>query len=244
MEEQVKKTGLQRHHELQAEAKKLGITTSLTTEQLETAIAEKGQGTRPAGVITPEEAAKIKARLELECEIQEKFKAERQMKLDHASIVAESESLKIPIDLPENPTELQLQKARRLLGMKKLEVKPSPETLGIEKSKRGYYVFTNREQDDAAHTVNLGGKYIIHLIPDQVHVLSEYHVKAWKRIAVVPKYGRVPTGVLVAGQMGEKCVKTGSKPRFMFEYLGEAPQDALFGLVTDTKILDELMQPL
>ncbi|KKL05118.1 hypothetical protein LCGC14_2609270, partial [marine sediment metagenome] len=44
------------------------------------------------------------------------------------------------------------------------------------------------------------------------------------------------------GQLGEECKRVGSKPRFSFEYLGEAPQDAPFGLVTDTKILDKLKQ--
>jgi len=146
-----------------------------------------------------------------------------------------------------------LAKARQSLGLKKIEIRPSPETVAIEggkdpvtgkmvvASKRGYYTFMNLEQDDASHTANLGGKYIIHLIAGQVHVLSEYHIKTWRRIAVTPKYERVPTGVLVAGQMGERCVRTGSKRRWMFEYLAEAPDDAPFGMVTDMEILNEVM---
>ena len=151
-----------------------------------------------------------------------------------------------PIDIADNPTELQLAKARRTLGMKKKEVKPSPETLGIEAGKRGYYIFTNREQDDASHTVNLGGKYVIHLFPDQVHVLTDFHIKRWRKCAVVPQYGKVATGVVpgpgTVGQAAEKCVRTGDKPRFSFEYMGEAPIDAPFGMVTDTVILDKLLK--
>ncbi len=242
-------TGTERLRRLREEAKQLGIVGRMSADEFETAITQAKAGgivesvEKPKMGLTTEEAAKIDARLKYEFEAQEKFRIERQKQIDRATIITESESLKIPIDLPENPTELELAKARQLLGIKKSEVKPSPETIGIESSKRGYYVFTNREQDDASHTVNLGGKYFIHLIPDQVHVLSEYHIKTWRRIAVVPVYERVPIpGPAVEGQIKEECRRTGSKARFSFEYLGEAPQDAPFGLVTDTKILDKLKQ--
>lgn len=235
------KNGLNRYHELQAVAKELGITASGSAEQLEAAIEAKKAERVKVG-LTPDEAAKIDARLRYEFEAQEKFRVERQIQSDRASIVAESESLKIPIKLPEKPTELELARARQTLGMKKIEVRPSPETVAIESSKRGYYIFTNIEQGDAAHTVNPGGKYIIHLIPDQVHVLSEFHIRLFRQKAVTPIYSRVPiAGPPVEGRMGEECRRTGSKPRFTFEYLGEAPDDAPFGLVTDTKILDKVM---
>jgi hypothetical protein len=256
MENQVEETGMERFRRLQNEAKELGIAThKKSADILEKAISDKKAGvvdvpkdalTAPAETdgISPEEALSIEARLKFEDETREKFKRERQITTDRAEIVAESESLCILIDLPENPTELELAKARRTLGLKKTEIKPSPETVAIEASKRGYYVFTNREQDDASHTVNLGGKYFIHLVPDQVHVLSEYHTRRWRQIAVVPNYQRVPTGVTAGpntvGQAVEECKRVGDKPRFAFEYLGEAPQDARFGLVTDVKILDEL----
>lgn len=245
MENEVTETGTERLRRLREEAKQLGIVGRMTADEFQAAIAQKKAGGEPVTKtgLDPEEAKKIDARLKYEFEVQEKFKAERQKKIDRAAIVTESESLKIPIDLPENPTELDLAKARQLLGMKKLEVKPSPETIGIESSKRGYYIFTNREQDDASHTALLGGKYTIHLIPDQVHVLSEYHIKTWRRIAVSPVYERVTVpGPPREGQLGEECKRVGGKPRFAFDYLGEAPQDAPFGLVTDTKILDGLKQ--
>ncbi len=236
MEEQVEKT----EQELKAEAEEYGIKVgNMKPETIKKAIASKKAEVGPTG-ISAEEAKKIDARLRYEAEVGETIRQERRIKTQIAELTAESESLNIPIDLPDNPTELELARARRNLGLKKKEEKPSPETLGIEASKRGYYAFYNQEQKDASHTVNLGGKYVIHLIAKQIHVLSEYHVRRWKQIAVTPEYTRVPTGSTKDGDMGEQCQLTGSEPRFMFEYLGEAPQEAPFGLVTDAKILEEL----
>ena len=245
-----KENGTERLDRLREEARQLGITGRMTADDFEVAIAQaKGDSivepvkAEDLSGITSEEAKKIEVRLKFEDETREKFKRERQTKIDRATIVAEAEVLKIKIDLPETPTELELAQARVKLGIQKTVPKPSPETVGIETSKRGYYIFTNREQDDASHTVNLGGKYVIHLFPDQVHVLSEYHIRTWRRIAIVPVYERVSVpGPIVEGQMKEICQRTGGKQRFAFEYLGEAPQNAQFGLVTNTKILDGLKQ--
>ena len=250
-ENKVTETGMERLVRLRKEAKKWDITGQMTADEFEAAIAgAKATDSKATGGkiesktgLAPEEAAKIDARLKYEDEVREKFKRQRQIEIERATIVAESKSLHIAIDLPENPTELQLATARRTLGMKKQEVKPSPETLGIEAGKRGYYIFTNLEQEDAGHTVNPGGKYTIELVPDQIHVLSDYHIKLFRKNAVVPVYKRVPVpGSVGEGQIQELSKRTGSKPRFSFEHLGEAPKDAPFGLVTDTKILEELKQ--
>lgn len=242
MTQQVEETGLTDYQKMQVEAKELGIKGNLPKAELEKAI-EEAKKPGPTG-ITLKEAKDIEARLRFEEETRGKIRKERQIATDRAELIADSESSGIPIDLSDNPTELELAKARRVLGVKKREVKPSPETLGIEAGKRGYYIFTNREQEDASHTVNLGGKYVIHLIPDQVHVLSDYHIKKWASIAVTPVYDRVPTGIVAGpkttGRAAEVCKKTGSKRRFAFEYLGDAPIDAPFGLVTDSEILKEL----
>ncbi len=250
--------GMEHYRKLMAEAKELEIDDygKMNTAALEAAItakkAEPAGGGTPDPLETPtehegltaDEAKKIEARLKYEFKIQEEHRVRIQREKEHASLIDESDSLKIKIDLPENPTELQLAKARRLLGMKKVEVKPSPETLGIEASKRNYYTFMNLRQTNAGHTANLGGKYTIHLVAGQIHVLSEYHIKFWKKNAVYPKYERVDTGVKpsqdTTGQFAQECRRVGGEPRFMFEYLGEAPQDAPFGMVTNMKILDEL----
>lgn len=250
MENQVEETGQELYRRLKAEAKKLGITGNMNTEALKKAIADKKAGIvsppKEEGLtgITSSEAKSIEARLRFEEETRDKIRSERQLITDIAQITAESESQCIPITLPENPTELDLARARETLKIKKTEVKPSPETLAIEAGKRGYYIFTNREQEDAKHTTCLGGKYFIDLVPDQIHVLSDFHIRFWKKHAVVPQYERVSTGVVAGpnttGQVVEKSQRVKDKPRFIFEFVGEAPQDAPFGLVTDTKILDEL----
>ncbi len=245
MSTQVQETGTERLVRLRAEGKELGIVGQMTGDEFEAAIKAKREGVLNAPIphegLTLEEAEKIQATMKYESEIQEKLRNEITARKDRASIIAESESLNMPIDLPEQPTELQLARARRTLGIQKKEVKPSPETVQIEASKRRYYKFRNVQQDDASHSPILGGKYLIHLIPDQVHVLSEYHVWKWNKVAVVPVYGRVPTGLTGDGDMAQRCERVGDKPRFAFEDLGEAPQEAPFGMVTDKKILDKLV---
>ncbi len=263
MENEVKKTGIEEYHELLAEAKALGIKGHNKKEELEKLIAQAKTGgvinnSKPvSGVLSDEERKKIEAKLQYEFEAQEKFKVQRQIQTDRASIIVESESLKISVDLPDNPTELQLAKARQTLGIKKIETKPSPETVRIEggtcpvtgkeflPSKKGYYIFTNLKQADASHTVSPGGKYTIHLIPGMVHVISEYHTKFLQQRAVTPIYKRVSTGVVggpgTTGQMGEECKRVGSEPRFSFNFLADAPSDAPFGPVFDQKILEEVM---
>lgn len=246
MTDQVEETGQARYQRLNKEAKALDIDTKgMNSDAIETAIKSQGEVKGPTG-ITTDEAASIEARLRFEEETRDKIRAERKITTERAELIAESESLNIPIDLPDTPTILELARARRTLGLKKKEERPSPETLAIEAGKRGYYIFTNREQDDASHTVNLGGKYTIHLIPDQIHVLSDFHIKRWRQCAVVPEYKRVETGVVAsddtAGRLMQECKRVGGKPRFAFEHLGDAPQDAPFGLVTNKKVLEELTQ--
>ena len=245
MEDQGKETGTERLSRLREEARTLGIVGTMTADEFEAAIKAKKDplDTPKDDGLTHAEASKIDARMKYEEEAREKFKRDRQKKIERASIVAESEGLGIEIDLPENPTEVQLARARNKLGLEKSAPKPSPETLAIESSQRGYYIFTNREQEDASHTVNPGGKYTIRLIPDQIHVLSKEHIRLFRKMAVVPIYSRVTVpGPIVEGQIKEECRRTGSKPRFAFDHLGDAPKDAPFGLVTNIKILEELKQ--
>jgi len=227
-DKQVKKTD---QDKLKEQAKDLGIDPKLS---------EKG----PTG-ISVKDAKDIENRVRFAEETRDKIRREREIVTQRATLVAESETLCIPIDLPEIPTELELARARQLLGVKKKEVRPSPETVAIEASKKGYYVFRNLEQKDATHTANPGGKYTINLVPGQIHVLSEYHVKLWGKICYEPVYSNVPTGVNAdagdsVGRIVDESRMTAKEPRWTFEHRGEAPQDAEFGLVTDAKILKKL----
>ena len=223
MSEQVEKTD---YDILKNKARTLGgIDLRLSPENLKAAIDTKESEDAVVGPtgITIKDARDIKARLKYEEETREEFSKQRALLNERARIIAESESLSIPIELTETPNELDLARARKTLGLKKIEVKPSPETVAIEASKRGYYQFTNREQSNASHSPNLGGRYPIQLIPDQIHVLSEYHVKKWKQIATVPVYERVETGVSpgpdTVGRVAEQSILVSHKPRFVFEYL-------------------------
>ena len=140
MDEKVEETKAQRLTRVRAEAKELGIVGLHSADKFEELISEA----RANGVVKPkapgltaEEAGKIDARLKYEEDAREKFRVARQIEIDRASIIADSEAAKIVIDLPANPTELDLARARTKLGIEKAEVVPSPETLAIEASKTG-----------------------------------------------------------------------------------------------------------
>jgi len=239
-EQQVEKT---EYENLQDQAKEYGIAANQSADNLKAAIEAKLAEKGPTG-ISRKDANDIEARVRFAEETRDTIRREREIITERAGLIAESESLCIPIDLPETPTELELARARTKLGLQKKEFRPSPETVAIEASKKRYYVFINRIQDDASHSTNPGGKYMINLIPDQVHVLSEWHVKYFKQHSIEPVYDRVKTGVVpgpgTEGQAVEECKRVANKPRWAFEDLGEAPQEAEFGLVTDAKILKEL----
>ena len=223
--EKPKNEGAAEYQRLKAEAKKIGIDCErMNKEEIILAIQRKQ--------IQDTERIRIEER--------EKLMQEQRMRQQRAEIIAESESLAIPIDLPDPCTELDLAKARRTLGLKKKQVKPSPETIAIEAGKKGYYVFRNLMQDDLDISCCPGGKHHLDLIPGEIHVLSDYHVKFFKSRAVEPTYGRVPR----QDGRGEDTTRTGSKPRFMFELIEEAPIDAPFGLVTDESIKKKLLEPV
>lgn len=251
-EKQVQETGTERLNRLRKEAAEHGIKGVYTADEFAQMIEQAKNGTLPPDKVetevglTDDEAAKIDAEMKYRFEAEEKIREQRRIQTEKAGIVAESESLGIAVDLPENPTELQLAKARVKLGIEKTQVRPSPETVAIEASKRNYYEFMNIEQRDASHSTNPGGKYMIHLIAGQIHVLTEWHVRFFKQKAVSPVYERVETGIEpgpnTVGKLAQECRKVRGEPRWMFEYLGEAPQDAPFGLVTDMKILNKLRE--
>lgn len=175
-------------------------------------------------------------------EEREKIMQEYRLKQDRADIIAESESLCIPIDLPKVCTELDLAKARRDLGMKKVIPKPSPETLAIEASTKGYYIFRNLVQGDQDISCNVGGKHRFDFIPDELHCLPLYIIKFMRTRAVEPVYERVPVKGQKDGDFGEITMQTGTKPRFTFEFIDEAPQEAEFGPVRDESLKAKLLQ--
>ena len=124
MSEQVEKT---EYDILKNKARVLGgIDLRLSPENLKAAIDTKESEDAVVGPtgITTKDARDIKARLKYEEETREEFSKQRALLNERARIIAESESLNTPIELTETPNELDLARARKTLGLKKIEVKP------------------------------------------------------------------------------------------------------------------------
>jgi hypothetical protein len=211
---------------LRGEAGKLGVETDgMNKDDLVAAIQRK----------------QIAATVRIEAEEREKLKQEYRLTQERSEIIAESESLGIPIELPDPCTVLDLAKARQKLGMEKTRVKPSPETLAIEASEKNYYIFRNLEQDDVDVSCNVGGKYRFDFIPDQIHVLPKYITTYMRKRAVVPVYSRIQVPGATEGSFKEITKKTSVKQRFSFEFVDKAPQEAEFGVVLDEALKAKLL---
>lgn len=176
----------------------------------------------------------IKRTVEMETSARLRLEEQSRMKRDIAEIQVEADLRGIKIDIPKEPTLADVIKLKKELNLMIKEPKPSPETLAIEKSKKVYAIFHNREQEDMDVTFCPGGKYWFHLWPEKVHVLPEWLIGWLRKVAVVPVYDKKITN----GE--EKTVRTERKRRFMFEPLGDAPEGSSFGVVLDDKILSVL----
>lgn len=190
----------------------------------------------------------IEKSVELEEKARLKLQEQSRMKRDIADIQAEAAIRGIKIDIPKEPTLADIMKLKKELDLMIKEPKPSPETLAIEASKKVYAVFHNREQDDMdIPSFTVGGKYWFHLWPEKVHILPEWLIGHWRKTARYPIYGKItvpnPQGVKV-GETIEKVGRTGWRQRFLFEILGDAPDDSSFGVVLDEEILSKLTQPV
>lgn len=189
----------------------------------------------------------IKRTVEMEEMTRLALQEQSRMKRDIADIRAEAAVRGIKIDIPEKPALADIMKLKKQLNLMIKEPKPSPETLAIEKSKKVYAVFHNREQEDMdIPSFTVGGKYWFHLWPEKVHILPEWLIGHWRKTAVVPIYDKkmVPNPQSIeVGKLMEKSVRVGTKKRFLFEVLGDAPDNASFGVVLDEKILSSLTAP-
>jgi hypothetical protein len=190
----------------------------------------------------------IEKSTELEEKARLRLQEQSRMKRDIAEIQAEAAIRGIKIDIPQEPKLTDIIKLKKELDLMIKEPKPSPETLAIEASKKVYAVFHNREQDDMdIPDFTVGGKYWFHLWPEKVHILPEWVINHWRKTARYPLYGKItvpnPQGVKV-GETIEKVGRTGWRQRFLFEILGDAPDDSSFGVVLDEEILSKLTQPV
>jgi len=184
------------------------------------------------------ERAAIAKTVAREEEVRAELQAKAKLRQDIAEIKATAELEGYAIEVPDNPTAEDIIKLRRQIGLKKAEPKPSPETVAIEKSKRVYAIFHNLEQDDLDIRCNPGGKYRFHFWPNRVHVIPQCLIKIFADRCVNPIYERQRdpnTGEVVSKRVG-------TKRRFMFEVLGQADDNASFGVVLDDKTLKKIKE--
>ena len=193
------------------------------------------------------ETEAMRQSVELEERTRLRLQEQSRTKRDIAEIQAEAALRGIKIDIPKEPTLTDIAGLKKKLNLMIKEPKPSPETLAIEASKKVYAIFHNREQEDMdIPDFTVGGKYWFHLWPEKIHVLPEWVINHWRKVARYPVYGKTtvpnPQGVKV-GETIERSGRIGWKQRFLFEILGDAPGNAPFGVVLDEKILSKLKQP-
>lgn len=187
----------------------------------------------------------IRLTIEFEERARIKLQAEAKMKIDIAEIQAEAKIRGIHIEIPKEPTLVDLAGLKKKLNIMIKEPKPSPETLAIEKSKKVYAIFRNLEQKNLDVKFCPGGKYWFSLWPGKVHVIPEYLIRYCRRRVKVPNYEKKVLQTLETAKvhdMVESSVRSGDEQRWSFEILGDAPADASFGLVSDQSILNKLTQ--
>ena len=184
------------------------------------------------------ETEAIKKSVEMEEAARLRLQEQSRMKRDIAEIQAEAAIRGIKIDIPKEPTMVDIIRLKKQLNLMIKEPKPSPETIAIEKSKKVYAIFHNREQEDMDVPFCPGGKHWFHLWPERIHIIPEWLIGHLRKTARYPVYEKVVSG----GK--ETTQRTGFKQRFLFEVLGDAPDNASFGVVLDEKILSKLKQPV
>lgn len=186
-----------------------------------------------------DDQAVMECRIRAEEAVRAKLKAENRMKQDIAELQATAAMNKVPLVIPDEPTLADITRLKKELGIKIKQPKPAPETIAIEKSKKVYAVFHNQEERDVDVAFQKGA-YRFELWPEKIHVLPEWLFGNLRETAVAPIYGRVEdkrTGHEVSERIG-------SRQRFLFEVIGDAPPDAEFGVVLDEAILAKLKQPV
>ncbi len=189
------------------------------------------------------EMAAIKKTVEMEEKVRLNLQAAAKLRIDIAEIQAEAKIRGLSVEIPEDPTLSQIIEIKKKLNMSIKEPKPSPETLAIEASKKVYAIFRNLEQKDMDLKTNPGGKYWFHFWPGKIHVIPEYFIRFFRKTAVYPDYEKRVVAAVESAKIGatvEKSVRGEDEQRCMFEVIGEAPDDATFGIVTDSAILEKL----
>lgn len=123
--------------------------------------------------------------------------------------------------------------------------KPAPETIAIANSKKVYALFTNVQDEGADIEFNKGCTHTFHLYHDYLHVLPQCLIEENKDlkspIGKRPIHAMRRNPASRVDNMASTIV--GHKRRYTYEVVGDAPQDALFGVVLDKAIYDKLGVP-
>lgn len=193
------------------------------------------------------ETEAIRKSVELEEKVRIRLQEESKMRREISEIKAEAELRAIKIEIPDNPSMTEIIGLKKKLNLMIKEPKPSPETIAIEASKKVYALFRNLEQKDMDVNFCVGGKYWFHFWPGKVHIIPQWLIGYCRRQAVYPDYQKKTVKTLETAKVDEqveRSVRAGDEQRFTFEVLGDAPDDASFGIVLDESLLSKLKQPV
>jgi len=126
------------------------------------------------------------------------------------------------------------------------KAKPSPETIAISNSKKVYAVYYNQTVDERTDIeFNKGCTHTFHLYDEYIHILPQCLIDEANDpespTGKTPIHGTRKDST--PGVIGERSVIIGHKKRFRYEVLGDAPQEAKFGVVLDKAIYKKLNHP-
>jgi len=143
------------------------------------------------------------------------------------------------------------------------DIKPSPETICIDggtcpvtfkkisPSPKKYYLFSNNEDAGVKRAFRKGEKYRFELYDGKIHVLPECIVKGVEHTEFVKMEGLRKSAQYPVYENRknpisgiEESVIAGYRPRFGLEELGDAPDNAAFGVVIDKKVEEKFLKPV
>ena len=172
------------------------------------------------------------------------FGAQGRAKVEDAIKVAQ---YKKELELRDKAKAERKKDVDRLLSLDpQTKAKPSPETIAIANSKKVYAVYFNRTEDKGTDIeFNKGCTHTFHLYDRYIHIMPQYLIDEAENLDI-------PTGKMpihgtrkdtTPGVIGERSVIIGHESRFDYKVLGDAPQDAKFGVVLDQDIYKKLHHP-
>jgi hypothetical protein len=149
------------------------------------------------------------------------------------------------LELKERARHQRQAEVNAMLGTQ-LDGKPAPETIAIANSKKVYAIYFNRTEDKGADIAfNKGCTHDFHLYDRCIHILPQCLIDEAEDlenpVGKTPIHGTRPDPR--PGIVGEVSQIIGHESRYDFKVLGDAPQDAPFGVITDEAIYKKFHTP-